>query len=390
MSVERRVLFWLLALLSVVLALLLLKDVLLPFLVGMVIAYALNPIAERMVRFGIGRTWASALVVAALLVVFGLAMVLLVPLLANQVQQLIASAPAEFERIKAGLEGFARARLGAYFPDVKANIDSAISSSNWSNIAAGVAKSVWAQGLALVNFMSLLLITPLVVFYLLVDWHPMLEKLNGWLPRDHQTTIRRISTDINEAIAAFIRGQGLVCVALGGIYAVGLSAIGLKYGLLIGIGTGIASFVPFVGWALGLIVAVVLAALQFGPEPMVFAKVAAVFMAGMAIDTAVLSPKFVGEKIGLHPVWLMVALFVFSYLFGTVGVLVAVPVAAAVGVLVRFGLEVYLDSSIYKGNGEASDMPPTGAAPPTVVRPAPASAPLATTAPPAKAAARRV
>jgi predicted PurR-regulated permease PerM len=284
-------------------------------------------------------------------VVFGAALVLLLPLLASQLQQLIVNAPGEIERMRETFEAFARNRLGARFPEVKQSVDKAVVDfgANWATIAAGLAKSVWAQGLALVNFMSLLLITPLVVFYLLVDWHPMLEKLNGWLPRDHQTTIRRLSTEINEAVAAFIRGQGLVCLVLGLFYALGLILVGLKYGLLVGIGTGIASFVPIVGWALGLIVALVLAALQFGPEPGPLAQVALVFAAGQALDAALLSPKLVGEKVGLHPVWLMVALFVFSYLFGFTGVLVAVPVAAAVGVLVRFGLEVYLSSSIYMG-----------------------------------------
>jgi predicted PurR-regulated permease PerM len=204
-----------------------------------------------------------------------------------------------------------------------------------------VAKSVWAQGLALVNFLSLLLITPLVVFYLLVDWHPMLERIENWLPRDHKATITRLATEINEAIAAFIRGQGVVCLALGIIYAVGLSLIGLRYGLLIGIATGVLSFVPFVGWALGLITASTLAVLQFWPDTV------------PVIDAALLSPKIVGSKIGLHPVWLIAALFVFSYLFGFAGVLVAVPVAAAVAVLVRFALEVYLNSTIYKGRGDA-------------------------------------
>jgi predicted PurR-regulated permease PerM len=362
MHMERQVLFWLAALLLFVLGMLVLKDVLLPFLVGMVVAYALNPLAERLVMRGMSRTWASALVVSALLIVLVAALVLLLPLLASQLQQLVANAPSEWERMREMFEAFARDRLGARFPEVKQGIDKAVGElgGNWATIAAGLAKSVWTQSLALVNFLSLLLITPLVVFYLLVDWHPMLEKLNGWLPRDHQTTIRRLSVEINDAVAAFIRGQGLVCLVLGVLYALGLTFVGLKYGLLIGIGTGIASFVPIVGWALGLIVALVLAALQFGPTPGPLLQVALVFIAGQAVDAALLSPKLVGEKVGLHPVWLMVALFVFSYLFGFVGVLVAVPVAAAIGVLVRFALEVYLSSSIYQGRTAGSAEKPVG------------------------------
>lgn len=356
MRVERQVLFWLAAVLAVVLALLALKDVLLPFLIGIVIAYALNPVADRLSAIGINRTAASGLIVAALVVVIVLLLVFLVPLLANQIQQISMSLPGELDRIREIVETWARERLGSRFGDFKAALDRAVNdlSSNWSGLAGVVAKSVWAQGLALVNFLSLLLITPLVVFYLLVDWHPMLERIETWLPRDHKATIVRLAGEINDAISAFIRGQGLVCLALGIIYAIGLTVVGLRYGLLIGLATGVLSFIPFVGWALGLITALILAVVQFWPDTVPLLQVAGVFALGQIADAAFLSPKIVGSKIGLHPVWLIAALFVFSYLFGFAGVLVAVPVAAAAAVLVRFALEVYLGSSIYKGRGDAS------------------------------------
>lgn len=360
MRVERQVLFWLAAALVLVIAVLLLKDVLLPFLIGIVIAYALNPMADRMASWGISRTIASAVIVAALVVVIALLLVFLVPLLINQVQQMGLSLPGEFERLRGVVDAWARDKLGPRFPDFQAALDRAVSelSSNWSSVAGVVAKSVWAQGLALVNFVSLLLITPLVVFYLLVDWHPMLDKIETWLPRDHKSTIVRLAGDINDAISAFIRGQGLVCLVLGCLYAVGLTWVGLRYGLVIGLATGLFSFVPFVGWALGLITASTLALLQFWPDSLPLLKVLGIFAAGQILDAAFLSPKIVGSKIGLHPVWLIAALFVFSYLFGFAGVLVAVPVAAAVAVIVRFALEVYLSSSIYHGQ-----QPPSGGKP---------------------------
>jgi predicted PurR-regulated permease PerM len=358
MRVERQVLFWLAAFLAVVLALLLLKDVLLPFLIGIVIAYALNPLAERLSTLGLGRTAASALIVAGLVVVIALLLVFLVPLLLAQVQSLGLSLPSELDRLRGVIEGWARERLGDRFLEFKAALDRAAAefSSNWSSLAAVLAKSAWSQGLALINFLSVLLITPLVVFYILVDWNPMLQKIETWLPRDHKATITRLATEINDAISAFIRGQGLVCVVLGLIYAVGLSWVGLRYGLLIGLATGIMSFVPFIGWALGLITASILAVLQFWPDTVPLLKVLAVFAVGQVVDVALLSPKIVGSKIGLHPVWLIAALLVFSYLFGFAGVLVAVPVAAAVAVLVRFALKVYLESTIYRGR---SELPPT-------------------------------
>ena len=204
------------------------------------------------------------------------------------------------------------------------------------------------------NFLALLLITPVVVFYLLVDWHPMLERVDGTLPRDHAPTIRRLGGEINDAVSAFIRGQGAICMMLGIYYAVGLSWAGIDYGLLVGLSTGLLAFIPIVGWLLGLIFASGLAIVQFWPDLTPLAKVVGVLVAGMAFDAAVLSPRFVGHKVGLHPVWLIFALFVFSYLFGFVGTLVAVPLAAAVGVLVRFAVQVYLDSSVYKGTNGAS------------------------------------
>ena len=364
MRVERQVLFWLAALLVFLLALLALKDVLLPFLIGIVIAYALNPIADRMTAVGVHRAVASGLIVVALLVTLVLLGVFLVPMLAEQLQQMGMSLPAEMERLRKLVEQWAQERLGSRFGDFKAGLDRIVAdlSSNWSGLASVVAKSVWAQGLALVNFVSVLLITPLVVFYMLVDWHPMLQRLalggaqdggrqrlETWLPRDHKTTILRLASEINDAISAFIRGQGVVCMALGLVYAFGLSWVGLRYGLLIGLGTGLLSFIPFIGWALGVLTASSIALVQFWPDTVPLLKVLGVFAFGQVLDAALLSPKIVGSKIGLHPVWLIVALFVFSYLFGFAGMLVAVPVAAAIAVLVRFALEVYLASSIYRG-----------------------------------------
>ena len=217
--------------------------------------------------------------------------------------------------------------------------------------------SVWSRGLALVNFVSLLLITPIVVFYLLVDWHPMLERIDQALPRDHASTIRRLAGEINDAVAAFIRGQGAICLVLGIYYAIGLSWAGIEYGLLVGLSTGLLAFIPIIGWLLGFITAASLAIVQSWPDLTLLVKVAGVLISGMAIDTAFLSPRFVGQKVGLHPVWLIFALFVFSYLFGLVGTLVAVPLAAATAVLVRFAVQVYLDSSVYKGSDAAPAAP---------------------------------
>ncbi|KAB2910615.1 MAG: AI-2E family transporter [Hyphomicrobiaceae bacterium] len=363
MRIERQLAFWLAALIGVVLAIALLKDILLPFVAAMVIAYFLNPLADRLQAVGVPRALSAVLIVGVAAVLLALAFVLLVPVLVDQVRQLVAAAPAETERLKATIEAFARSWLGPNFPSFKAGLDRAVgeASENWAAAAAAIMTSVWSRGLALVNFVSLLLITPVVVFYLLVDWHPMLAKLDEALPRDHAPTIRRLAGEINDAVAAFIRGQGAICLMLGIYYAIGLSWAGIDYGLLVGLTTGLLAFIPIVGWVLGFLCAAGLALVQFWPSLAPLAKVAAVLIGGIAIDTAFLSPRFVGQKIGLHPVWLIFALFVFSYLFGLVGTLVAVPLAAAMGVLVRFAVGVYLQSTVYKGGmgSHAANAAPT-------------------------------
>lgn len=351
MRTERQVLFWMGTALLLILMIGLLKEVLLPFVAGMVIAYFLNPLAGALERMGLSRIWASLLILLVTLVVFAAVLIFVVPLLAAQAQQLALALPGEMERLKGLVDAWARQQLGPRYPAFEAALTQALDglSQNWAGIAGWIASSLWDQSRTVVNFISLILVTPLVVFYMLLDWDPMLAKINGWLPRAHAPAIRQLASDINDAVSAFIRGQGTVCMILGAFYAAGLTAVGLKYGLLVGIATGILTFIPFVGWALGIITATTLAIVQFWPDAVPVAMVAGVFLAGQAFDAGFLSPNIVGSKIGLHPVWLIFALFVFSYLFGFVGVLVAVPVAAAIGVLVRFALKVYLASPYYSG-----------------------------------------
>lgn len=351
MPFQRHVLFWLGAALGLLALLSVFRDVLLPFIIGIVAAYFLNPLADRLERLGIGRTATAALIIAAVGVLIIAALVFLVPVLANQVRQLAESLPGDMTKLIAKIEQWASGLLGTRFPAVRASVERALADlgQNGSQTVTLVLKAVWGQGMALASLVSLLLIAPVVAFYMLVDWHPILDRVDSWLPRDQATTIRRLAGEIDQAVSAFIRGQGTICAILGIFYGAALTLANIPYGFLIGIATGILAFVPFVGWALGLLVASAVAVSQSWPEMTDLAKVAVIFGAGMMIDSAILSPKIVGEKIGLHPVWLMFSLFAFSYLFGFVGTLVAVPMAAAFGVLVRFAIEVYLKSDVYRG-----------------------------------------
>lgn len=348
---EQHVMFWGVVLALVVLALFLFREILLPFVVALAIAFFLNPVADAMERKGVPRGAAAALLVGVAGAAFIGAVLLFGPPLANQAKALALSLPADIERLRAGFEAWSRERLGVHFPAAQTALEKALADlqANWASTAGTIAGALLTRGLAIVNLVSLLLITPLVVFYLLIDWNRMLARVVSWLPRDHVPTIAALAHDINAAIAAFVRGQGAICVFLGIFYAVGLSLAGLQYGMVVGLATGLLAFVPVVGWAVGLVTALALAIQQFGFAIVPLATVAGVLIAGMALDTAVLSPRFVGERIGLHPVWLIFALFAFSYLFGLVGTLVAVPLAAACGVIMRHALKAYLGSDVYLG-----------------------------------------
>lgn len=356
MRADRQLLFWGAVGIFAFAAVFVLRPVLLPFVAGMVIAYALNPVAEFLVRRGLSRTIASAIVVALIMTALVLAIVFLLPVVIAQLQQLIEFMPTASVRLRQLVEEVARERLGDRFEAFRQGLDRAVTGVelDWSLIVPAVLKSLWAQGLAVVNLVSLALVTPLVVFYLLVDWQPMLRRIESWIPRATAPTVDRLAGDIDAAIAAFIRGQGLVCLILAAFYAIGLTWVGLRYGLLIGLATGLLCFIPYVGWALGVIVSCVMVLLQAWPDLVPLYKVVAIFLAGMAIDSAFLSPRIVGSRIGLHPLWLIFSIFAFSYLLGFVGVLLAVPLAAACAVLVRHGLEVYLGSDVYHGRSTSA------------------------------------
>jgi predicted PurR-regulated permease PerM len=364
MRVERQALFWLIAATVITLLIGLLQEILLPFVLGMLFAYGLNPLADALERTGLPRLAACLLIVVLLVVSIALLAIFLGPIAAEHIRQFAMSLPGELQRLRALMEAWAQANLGANFPAVRDAMNSTISSvaENWESAAGWAAQSIWTQGMALFNLVSLVLITPLVMFYLLVDWKRMLAEVDSWLPREHATPLRHMARDVNAAVAAFIRGQGTVCLILGCFYALGLWATGLRYGVLIGLMTGLLGFVPVVGWFVGAVTGVLLALLQFWPDMLPVILVAGVFLAGQVLDSGILSPYIVGSKIGLHPVWLIFALFAFSYLFGVVGMLVAVPLAAAVAVIVRYGLRAYLSSSVY--TGEASSATDTREEPP--------------------------
>lgn len=349
--------FWVAVAAVFLLLLWLLNDILLPFVVGVVVAYFLDPLVMRLQRLGMSRTWATTTVtILAVLIAGGVAMAILPPLFA-QIQSLILSLPdyaVKFAGRVMPLIDPLRERFDLP-PLSLQELQSEVTQRAGQILAvAGTFAGKLAQGgLAVFNLLALLFLTPVVTFYLLRDWERLVGAIDGALPLDHADTIRKLAHESNGAIAGYLRGQALVCIALGTVYAVGLSLVGLQFGLVIGLIAGAISFIPFVGTFVGAVMALGMALVQFPPDWIGVLKVAAVFVLGQMLEGNVLSPKLVGDRVGLHPVWIMFALLAGGALFGFVGVLIAVPVSAVIGVIVRHLLGRYRESAYYRGGDPA-------------------------------------
>ena len=344
-GLKRQVIFWLFVLAAFIAFLLVFSSILLPFLAGMAIAYFLDPVADRLERLGLSRLMATIVILIAFVVLIVLALMILIPILASQFADFAGRLPGYIDQ----LQTFIAKQQNSMLPDwiknqlgtIKNNFSEILSQG--FGLLTGLFSQVWSSGLAVVNVISLMVVTPVVAFYMLLDWDRMVANIDKYVPRDYVANVHQIMREIDQAIAGFIRGQGSLCLILGIWYAVGLSLVGLNFGLLIGLFAGMISFIPYVGSTVGLIAAVGVALVQFWPDYIWVGAVLAVFFSGQFMEGNILQPKLVGHSVGLHPVWLMFALFAFGALFGFVGLLVAVPAAAAVGVLVRFALSRYLD-----------------------------------------------
>lgn len=363
MRIERHAVFWTGALVLFVGLLWLLSGVLMPFAAGMALAYLLDPVADRMQRLGIGRLTASLIILGICLVIFIVLLLAVVPLFAHQFGGFVEKLPSYIAKLqelartqggaladKLGFDIFEKIGIGgAGSGDASRSAADLVGKAG--QLAAAFLASLWSGGQALLGLASLLVITPVVAFYMLVDWDKMLSAVDSWIPIKQRDTVHQIARDIDKAIAGFIRGQSLVCLFLGLWYGIGLSLIGLNFGFLIGISAGILSFIPYVGSLTALVVAAAVAIAQGWPSLWLLAMAVAVVGVGQFLEGNILTPRLVGQSVGLHPVWLMFALIAFGSLLGFTGLIIAVPVAAAIGVLARFAIARYLESPFYQGKG---------------------------------------
>ncbi len=362
---RRQIRFWLITAALIVLFLYIFSSILLPFAAGMVLAYFLDPVADRLERVGLSRTAATLLILIGFVIILTIGLVVLVPVLVSQLSDFLAKLPDYLTRLQTLITNFdpqwLEQRFGVDANSLREGLNSLLTTG--VGFFTTIFQSIWSSGVALFSIAGLFIVTPVVAFYMLLDWDRMVAAIDSWVPRDYVETVRTLATDINAATAGFVRGQGTLCLVLGLMYAFGLTITGLNFGILIGLFAGLISFIPYVGSMVGLVLSVGVAFVQFWPDWTMVAAVAGVFFVGQFIEGNILQPRLVGKSVGLHPVWLMFALFAFGALFGFVGLLIAVPAAAAVAVLVRFAIARYLESPMYKGAGEEIEPAATKPAP---------------------------
>lgn len=359
-SFERQFYWWAIALFLGAAIFYVLSPVLAPFVAGTALGFLLDPVADRLQRLGASRLGAALLIVTLFVLVVVAAVLILLPILSHQLAAFLTALPGYIQTLhglvvdwsdsltsdylatwleKYGVARGASAEVQKYINDL----------AGQSTIYIGdFVKSLLWRGYALINLISLIVITPVVAFYMLLDWDHMLEIVDGHIPLRYRDDVRSLARDINRALAGFVRGQSLVCLFLGLWYAIGLSAIGLNFGFLIGVIAGCLSFIPYVGSITAFGLSIVVSIVQAWPYVNLPVEAIAIVSAGLVMDGYVLSPRLVGASVGLHPVWIMFALLAFGTLFGFTGLIVAVPAAAALGALIRFVARRYRESALFR------------------------------------------
>jgi predicted PurR-regulated permease PerM len=327
------------------------RGILLPFVAGLAIAYLLDPLADRLEEWKFPRWLATAVILFLFFVGASGVVLAMLPIVQIQLFALAEHLPGYLEGLRPLVDSFLARINESFNVEIAADAESLLASIAAKGLdrMGGILAGLMSRGAALFNLLTLLLISPVVAFFLLRDWDLIVAKVDHWLPADQGKDIRMLAGRVDKALAGFVRGQTIVALTMAVLYAVGWSLVGLNYGLILGLLAGILAYVPFVGALVAMMIAMIVGLGQFGAESGPLLQVFGVFVVVQIIEGAFLTPRLIGSNVGLHPVWVLFAIFAGGEMMGFVGVLIALPVAAAAGVMVRYVVDRYLDSSLKKG-----------------------------------------
>lgn len=344
---SRRLIFWLFIIFLAFGFIYLISDILLPFILGILIAYFLDPVADKLEEWGCSRGFATTTIIVFFFSLITVLILALAPTLIKQITGLLTDIPSYINTLQAlVMEQIGKLPLPLH---LETQFDAKEVLGQFVGEGKGLAAGILQSGMAIINLVSLLVITPVVAFYLLRDWDKLTAKIDELIPRQHADIIRTQIQKVDDTLAGFLRGQFNVMLILGLFYAVALLFAGLKYAVIIGMLCGFLIIVPYIGAAIGGLLATGIAFIQFDNWQQVVI-VAGIFVVGQMLEGYALTPKLVGDRVGLHPVWIIFGMLAGASLFGFVGILIAVPVTAVIGVMVRFMIEQYEESDFY---GEA-------------------------------------
>ena len=347
MNFPRASFAWIAASVIVLAAIVILREILLPFLVGIAVAYLLNPVVSRLEGAGVGRGVAAFGIIGLFYAVVITLIFVLTPVLVDEIASFVEKFPNYLSKLTALATDPNRPWLRQLVSEAleEARQSTGELTTLSANFGAKLLRMVWSDGQALISALSLLVVAPIVAFYLILDWEQILSMLDKLIPAPHHKIVKTIEKDINQVVRVFLQGQGIICIALAVYYAVGLKLVGISHAYSIGMLSGLASFAPYLGLLTGLVLSISVALLQFWPNWIPILEILAVFILGQAAADYVLAPRLIGERLKLNPVLILFAVAAFGYLFGFVGLLIAVPLAAAIGVIVRVVLEEGLFNS---------------------------------------------
>ena len=355
MNINRQAWIWVGLGIAFLAGLYLLHSILMPFLTGLLVAYAMNPAVRWFEKWGVSRNIGTCLMILSFFLVIGLLLFIAIPFIQVELLRLASRVPQYGERMMAALRPLLDEASKYIEPHDLERLRELVSTYLADGVTWGIKllAGILTSGLALANLISLIVITPVVAFYLLRDWTKIIKTIDRWLPRPYEPILKRLFTEINGTIGGFARGQSLVCLMLGLYYSFALTLAHLDFSLVVGVVIGVLAFIPYVGALVGFMLSIGIALAQFSDWFSV-GIIAGIFALGQTLEAYLLIPYFVGDRIGLHPVWVIFALLAGGVLYGFVGILFALPVAATMGVLVRYGLERYLKSPYYLGQASST------------------------------------
>jgi putative permease len=345
-----KIIFWSFFIGICVIFLVLISDILAPFFIAFTIAYILQPLIDNnSIRYKLPRNIIAYGVFVIFLSIFILGVVIVLPLMYQQISLLVSKVPVYKNYLQTELAPIFIAKIQSIDPTLADKLKDSIQNiiNSTFSVIALLLNNIWSYTMATINIVMIILLVPLILFYFLKDWPKMVAMIENLLPLKGKNKVREVLSSINGLLSAYIRGQLNVCLLLSSYYGIGLSIIGVDLGLLLGMLSGFLIIIPFIGLLIAFLLSIIIGCFTFGIT-IKLSYIVILYIVGYILESSIITPKIIGDKIGLHPLWIMFSVFASGSLFGFIGIFFAIPIAGIIKVLLKFAIQLYKSSRIYK------------------------------------------